>query len=159
MRQTKEKETKGKKYMRPRYNLITKSNMSLLKHQRWKPHRKRLMTLSTHYTKANTLVTWRRNSFTNSQSTWNTNILHTNKSTNLNQLVDPSSRFVAALLNEYLHLWIQAQPITQKQQSFINDTTDFIRFIEKTKISNHTILVSMDKSGLYTIHLKKRERQ
>ena len=42
------------------------------------------------------------------------------------------------------------QPIAQKQQSFIKDTTDFISFIEKTKISKDTILVSMDVSSLYT---------
>ena len=42
------------------------------------------------------------------------------------------------------------QPIAQKQQSFIKDTTDFITFIEKTKIGKDTILVSMDVSSLYT---------
>ena len=42
------------------------------------------------------------------------------------------------------------QPIAQKQQSFIKDTSDFIRFIEKTKIGKDTILVSMDVSSLYT---------
>ena len=42
------------------------------------------------------------------------------------------------------------QPIAQKQQSFIKDTTDFISFIEKTKIGKDTILVSMDVSSLYT---------
>ena len=36
------------------------------------------------------------------------------------------------------------QPIAQKQKSFIKDPTDFIRFIEKTKIGKNTILVSMD---------------
>ena len=33
------------------------------------------------------------------------------------------------------------QPIAQIQQSFIKDTTDFINFIEKTKIGQDTILV------------------
>ena len=42
------------------------------------------------------------------------------------------------------------QPIAQKQQSFIKDTTDFISVIEKTKIGKDTILVSMDVSSLYT---------
>ena len=42
------------------------------------------------------------------------------------------------------------QPIAQIQQSFIKDTTDFINFIEKTKIGQDTILVSMDVSSLYT---------
>jgi len=42
------------------------------------------------------------------------------------------------------------QPIAQKQQSYIKDTTDFINFIEKTKIDEDTILVTMDVSSLYT---------
>ena len=42
------------------------------------------------------------------------------------------------------------QPIAQKQKSFIKHTTDFISFIEKTKIGKDTILVSMDVSSLYT---------
>ena len=42
------------------------------------------------------------------------------------------------------------QPIAQKQQSFIKDTTNFISFIEKTKIGKDTILISMDVSRLYT---------
>ena len=42
------------------------------------------------------------------------------------------------------------QPIAQKQQSFIKDTTDFISFIEKTKTGKDTILESMNFSSLYT---------
>ena len=42
------------------------------------------------------------------------------------------------------------QATAQKQQSFIKDTTDFISFIEKTKIDKDAILVSMDASSLYT---------
>ena len=42
------------------------------------------------------------------------------------------------------------QPIAQKQQSYIKDTTDFISFIENTKISQDTILVAMEVSSLYT---------
>ena len=44
------------------------------------------------------------------------------------------------------------QPITQKQQSYIKDTTDFINFVENTKIGalQDTILVAMDVSSLYT---------
>ena len=38
------------------------------------------------------------------------------------------------------------QPIVQKQKSFIEDTTDFIRFIEKTKVGKDIILVSMDRA-------------
>ena len=42
------------------------------------------------------------------------------------------------------------QPIAQKQQSYVKDTTDFISFIENTKIGQDTILVAMDVSSLYT---------
>ncbi|CAH3169437.1 unnamed protein product, partial [Pocillopora meandrina] len=42
------------------------------------------------------------------------------------------------------------QPIAQKQTSYLKDTTDFINFIEKTQVSNDTILVSMDVTSLYT---------
>ena len=42
------------------------------------------------------------------------------------------------------------QPIAQTQLSYIKDTTDFINFLEKTKIGQDTILVSMDVSSLYT---------
>ena len=42
------------------------------------------------------------------------------------------------------------QPIAQKQQSYIKDTTDFISSIENTKIGQNTILVAMDVSSLYT---------
>ena len=57
-----------------------------------------------------------------------------------------------ALLNEYPHYFVDTllQPIAQKQQSFIKDTTDFVSFIEKTKIDKDTILVPMHVSSLYT---------
>ena len=42
------------------------------------------------------------------------------------------------------------QPIAQTQPSYIKDTTDFINFIDKTKIGQDTILVSMDVTSLYT---------
>ena len=42
------------------------------------------------------------------------------------------------------------QPVPQNQQSCIKDTTDFINFIEKTKIGQDAILVSMDVTSLYT---------
>ena len=46
------------------------------------------------------------------------------------------------------HLMIQ--PIAQKQASYLKDTTDFLNFIEKTKLPKDTILVSMDVTSLYT---------
>ena len=42
------------------------------------------------------------------------------------------------------------EPIALKQQSYTKDTTDFIHFIEKTKIGQDAILVSMDVKSLYT---------
>ena len=50
------------------------------------------------------------------------------------------------------------QPIAQKQQSYIKDTTDFIHFIEKTKIGKDTILVSMNVSMLHTNIYHKRRK-
>ena len=57
---------------------------------------------------------------------------------------------MTAPLREYPLLDTLLQPIAQIQQSFIKDTTDFINYIEKTKIGQDTILVSMDVSNLYT---------
>ena len=42
------------------------------------------------------------------------------------------------------------QPIAQKQASYLKDTTDFLNFIENTKLPKSTILVSMDVTSLYT---------
>ena len=42
------------------------------------------------------------------------------------------------------------QPIAQKQASYLKDTTDFLNFIEKTKLPKITILISMDVTSLYT---------
>ncbi|CAH3180095.1 unnamed protein product, partial [Porites lobata] len=42
------------------------------------------------------------------------------------------------------------QPIAQRQKSYINDSTDFINFVERTKVHQDTILVSMDVASLYT---------
>ena len=42
------------------------------------------------------------------------------------------------------------QPIARTQPSYIKDTTDFINFLERTKIGQDTILVSMDVTSLYT---------
>ena len=52
------------------------------------------------------------------------------------------------------------QPIAQKQKSYLKDTTDFVNFIEKTKVSQDTILVSMDVAKACTqIYHRKRESQ
>ena len=42
------------------------------------------------------------------------------------------------------------QPIAQKQASYLKDTTDFLNFIEKTKLPKNGILVSMDVTSFYT---------
>ena len=42
------------------------------------------------------------------------------------------------------------QLIARTQPSYIKDTTDFINFLERTKIGQDTILVSMDVTSLYT---------
>ena len=72
---------------------LKERTMSVSKHQWWKPRRKKLMTSLADYTKANTLTIWLQNGFYKlpihlEYST------HLQNSTNLNQLVDPSSRVV-----------------------------------------------------------------
>jgi hypothetical protein len=42
------------------------------------------------------------------------------------------------------------QPIAKEQESYLKDSTDFINFIEKTRVPENAILVSMDVTSLYT---------
>ena len=42
------------------------------------------------------------------------------------------------------------QPISTSQTSYLKDSTDFINFIEKTKMGKRTFLVTMDVTSLYT---------
>ena len=42
------------------------------------------------------------------------------------------------------------QHIAKIQKSYLKDTTDFLNFIEKTKVTKDMILVSMDVASLYT---------
>ena len=42
------------------------------------------------------------------------------------------------------------QPIAQQQKSYLKDTTVFINFIERTKVPEKALLVSMDVKSLYT---------
>ena len=42
------------------------------------------------------------------------------------------------------------QPIAQKQDSYLKDMTDFLNFIESTKLPKNTVLVSMDVTSFYT---------
>ena len=48
------------------------------------------------------------------------------------------------------------QPIAQQQTSYLKDTTDFINFIDRIKLPNSAILVSMDVTSLYT-NIPQRE--
>ena len=43
------------------------------------------------------------------------------------------------------------EPIAIQQMSYLKDSTDFINFIEKTKVPTDVILVSMDVTNLYMI--------
>ena len=42
------------------------------------------------------------------------------------------------------------QPIAKAKKSYLKDTTHFISFIENTKVTENTVLVSMDVTSLYT---------
>ncbi|XP_068670189.1 uncharacterized protein [Montipora foliosa] len=42
------------------------------------------------------------------------------------------------------------QPVAKVQKSYLKDTTEFINFIERTKVPENTFLVSMDVTSLYT---------
>ena len=42
------------------------------------------------------------------------------------------------------------QPIVQKQQSYLKDTTTFINLIETTEVPKNATLVSMDLTSLHT---------
>ena len=82
------------------------------------------------------------------------NILHPNKDTQ----TDPSRETYYSFVDKLL------QPMAQQQKSYLKDTTYFINFLEKTKVPENTILVSMDVMSLCTnipqeklrINIKKR---
>ena len=57
---------------------------------------------------------------------------------------DPSRETYYSFVNKLL------QPMAQQQQSYLKDTTHFINFLEKTKVPENTILVSMDVMSLCT---------
>ena len=42
------------------------------------------------------------------------------------------------------------QLIAKEQESYLKDSTDFINYIERTRVPNNAILVSMDVTSLYT---------
>ena len=82
------------------------------------------------------------------------NILHPNKDTQ----TDPSRATYYSFVDKLL------QPMAQQQKSYLKDTTHLINFLEKTKVPENTILVSMDVMSLCTnipqeelrINIKKR---
>ena len=49
------------------------------------------------------------------------------------------------------------QPIVKQQRSSLKDTTDFINFIERTKVPKGIFVVSMDVTSLYTNIPKEEE--
>ena len=77
-----------------------------------------------------------------------------NKDTQTDPSWETSYSFVDKLL----------QPMAQQQKSYLKDTTHFINFLEKTKVPENTIFVSMDVMSLCTnipqeelrINIKKR---
>ena len=72
------------------------------------------------------------------------------KFTNPSSLVDPSSGSVVDLQKNY-YLFKHCFNLHRSRKNLIYlDTTDFINFIEKTRVKNRTFLVSMDLTGLYT---------
>ena len=57
---------------------------------------------------------------------------------------------VAALQSVFQVLLIHFYNPSPKQESYLNDTTDFINFIENTQIPDDVILATLDVSSLYT---------
>ena len=138
---------KADKIYKAKVQLERESTMSVSKRQWWKPHRKKLMTSLTNYSKANTLTTWLRNNFYKLPIRLEYQYsAHLQKSTNLTRLVDPSPRFWRLYRTNILTFGYIAPAYRTET---IKDTTDFISFIEQTKIGKDTILVSMDVSSLY----------
>ena len=50
------------------------------------------------------------------------------------------------------------QPIAQKQESYLKDTTHFINFFENTQISDHVVLATLDVSSPYTNPLSLKQK-
>ena len=101
---------------------------------------------------ANTLMTWLTNGFHKLQI----RLAKIHKLTPVGRPIiavcdDPTARmsyFVETLL----------QPIAQLQQSYIRDTTAFFNFLERTKISKDSIVVSIGVSSLIVHKYTSRRR-
>ena len=93
--------------------------------------------------------------YSDTQSAKNPNILHPYNTVTKIHKPNPVGRPIISGCEgptERLSFFVDKllQPIVQQQRSYLKDTTDFINFIEKTKVSQNTILVSMDVTSLYT---------
>ena len=62
------------------------------------------------------------------------------------------SLVLAALQSVYISSFVDSllPPIAVKQESYLKDTTDFINFIENTRIPDDVTLATLDVSSLYT---------
>ena len=87
----------------------------------------------------------------NTNSASNTDILHLtkiHKPTTVGRPIIPGcdgpTEKLSCLVDKIL------QPRAQQQKSYLKGTTDFINFIEKSKLPKGVILVSMDVISLYT---------
>ena len=59
---------------------------------------------------------------------------------------DGPTEKISAFVDKVIH------PIAKIQKSYIKDTTDFINFIERKKVPQNPLLVTMDVTSLYTNH-------
>ena len=67
-----------------------------------------------------------------------------------------SSRLEKALQSESRDC-LSKKPILKKQESYIKDTTDFVRFIENTPIPDNAIIGTLDVCSLYN-NIPQEER-
>ena len=73
--------------------------------------------------------------------------LRKSKSSHHQSAIDGPTERISSFVDYILQL---LQPIAKAQKSCLKDTTDFINFIERTKIPKNTTLVAMDVTSLYT---------
>ena len=73
---------------------------------------------------------------------------------------NPVGRPIISALQKDYHLLLTnyfSPSHKTEQKSYLKDTTDFVNFIEKTRVTKDTILVSMDVTSLYTNIPKEEE--
>ena len=86
------------------------------------------------------------------KSTANTTILHTHKikihkPTPVGRPIISGCEGPTERISSFVDSLLQ--PIAKSQKSYLKDTTDFINFIEKTRVVENAILVSRDVTSLY----------